>query len=90
MNGAVERAVRSWEGQFRTVRDHLEGEIAATVAMVCLVGVVDPQSMCGEAKWSYYVGAHHWPSNQIACCEFRPACALEIASQEIGRRQTRP
>ena len=29
MNGAVERAVRSWEGQFRTVRDHLEGEIAA-------------------------------------------------------------
>ena len=29
MNGEVERAVRSWEGQFRTVRDHLEGEIAA-------------------------------------------------------------
>ena len=30
MNGAVERAVRSWEGQFRTLRDHFEGEIAAT------------------------------------------------------------
>ena len=29
MNGAVERAVRSWEGQFRTVRDHVEGEIGA-------------------------------------------------------------
>ena len=28
MNGAAERAVRSWEGQFRTVRDHVEGEIA--------------------------------------------------------------
>ena len=24
-----ERAVRYWEGQFRTVRDHVEGEIAA-------------------------------------------------------------
>ena len=24
MNGAVERAVRSWEGQFRTIRDHRE------------------------------------------------------------------
>ena len=29
MNGAVERAVRSWEGQFLTVRDPLESEIAA-------------------------------------------------------------
>ena len=28
MNGAAERAVRSWEGQFCTVRDHVEGEIA--------------------------------------------------------------
>ena len=59
MNGAVERAVRSWEGQFRTVRDHLEGEIAATVAMVCLVGVVDPQSLCREAKWKDDLRAHH-------------------------------
>ena len=29
MIGAVERAVRSWEGQFRTIRDHLESEMAA-------------------------------------------------------------
>ena len=29
MTGAVGRAVRFWEGQFRTVRDHLESEIAA-------------------------------------------------------------
>ena len=29
MNGAVESAVTSWEGQFRTVRDHVEGEIGA-------------------------------------------------------------
>ena len=29
MNGAVERALRSWEGHFQTVRDHLDGEIAA-------------------------------------------------------------
>ena len=29
MNGAVERAVRSWEGQFRTIRDHLESELSA-------------------------------------------------------------
>ena len=29
MNGAVEKAVRPWEGQLRTVRDYLEGEIAA-------------------------------------------------------------
>ena len=29
MNGAVERAVRAWEGQFRTVRDHVEGEVTA-------------------------------------------------------------
>ena len=28
INGEVERAVRFWEGQFRTVRDHVEGEIA--------------------------------------------------------------
>ena len=28
MNGAVERAVRTWEGQFRTIRDHVESEIA--------------------------------------------------------------
>ena len=29
MNGAVERAVRSWEGHFRTIRDHVESEFAA-------------------------------------------------------------
>ena len=29
MNGAVERAVRSWEGQFCAVRDHVEGKIEA-------------------------------------------------------------
>ena len=29
MNGAVGRAVRSWEGQFRIVHDHVKGEIAA-------------------------------------------------------------
>ena len=28
MNGVVKGAVRSWEGQFRNVRDHVEGEIA--------------------------------------------------------------
>ena len=28
MNGAVERAVRTWEGQFRTLRDHLESELS--------------------------------------------------------------
>ena len=28
MNGTAERAVRSWEGQFRTVGDHVEGDIA--------------------------------------------------------------
>ena len=26
-NGAVERAVRTWQGQFRTLKDHLEHEI---------------------------------------------------------------
>ena len=29
MNGAFERAVRSWEWQFRSVRGRVEGEIAA-------------------------------------------------------------
>ena len=27
MNGAVESAIKSWEGQFRTIRDHVEGEV---------------------------------------------------------------
>ena len=26
-NGAVEKAVRTWQGQFRTLRSHLESEI---------------------------------------------------------------
>ena len=29
MHGAVGRAVRSWEGQFQKVRDHLESDTAA-------------------------------------------------------------
>ena len=45
--------------------------------MVCLVGVVDPQSLRGDAKWAYYVRAHHWPPDQAACCEFRLPCTLE-------------
>ena len=50
MNDAVERAIKSWEGQIRTIRDHAEGEIgelrpdpcdASSLAAVRLVGLVD-------------------------------------------------
>ena len=93
MNGAVEQPVRCWEGQFRTVRDHLEGEIAA----------VDERQIDAKhplwqwcawwaspiLKWAYNVRAHRWPPIQASCCEFRTPRAVEIASQEAGRRQTR-
>ena len=31
-NGAVERAVRTWQGQFRTLRSHLEDEVGVAIS----------------------------------------------------------
>ena len=30
-NGAVEKAVRTWQGQFRTLKSHLESEIGTEI-----------------------------------------------------------
>ena len=62
MHGAVKRAVRFWEGHFRTVRENVEGEI----------GEIDERTddakhpvwqwcawwallICGEAEWANHV-----------------------------------
>ena len=36
-NGAMEKAVRKWSGQFRTLKSHLEYEIKATIPLHHLV-----------------------------------------------------
>ena len=66
-NGAVEKAVRTWTGQFRTLKCHLEGEIAMEVdkkhpilqwmawwaaSLLCRV----PVKMHGRTVFEYFTG----------------------------------
>ena len=60
-NGAVEQAVKSWEGQFPTIRAHVESELSAfderrisappPVAIVRMVGIIGVEQVCSAPEW---------------------------------------
>ena len=92
-NGAIERAVRTWQGQFRTLKDHLEYELGSELGprspiwtwcawwAAALLNRVKVTSS-GRTPFELYTG-----HRSRADCSIRRANALAMASGKERRRQ---
>ena len=90
-NGAIERAARTWQGQFRTLRSHLEDEVGVPIIPDHPIwqwgawwasGILRRYALRGCGRTSYEIVTGHRTNSPIAC--FGETVLLRRNRKEVG------